>query len=200
MSLLPHLNDSTKPAKISRLFLDSEDSLKLGQTIDDATVSMQTHKGIYIKFKGPNSKQVVGFVPKRHLFEKDDMIGKDDEEVEDDEDATDENLKTGKKDSKNMTREDLEKYFPINSTHKARIFDFSLIEDIILLSCRQSVLDAPFMTYDELSIGQVVKCTVKSINAKNGGVAVRLSEFVNGFIPKIHTGDIPLSETLLSKK
>ena len=56
------------------------------------------------------------------------------------------------------------------------------------------------MNYDELSIGQVVTCTVRSINAKNGGVSVRLSEFVTGFIPKTHTGDIPLSENLLPRK
>lgn len=99
-----------------------------------------------------------------------------------------------------MTKEELLKHFPMNSTLKARIYDFNLIEDIILLSVRNSVLNASCLAYDELKVGQVVKCTITSINSKNGGVAVKLSDFVRGFIPKIHTGDTPLSETLIGKK
>jgi ribosomal protein S1 len=38
------------------------------------------------------------------------------------------------------------------------------------------------------------------VNAKNAGVNVKLSAFVTGFIPKIHTSDIPLSETMLPRK
>ncbi|CAF0850832.1 unnamed protein product [Brachionus calyciflorus] len=200
LSLLPHLIDSRKESKISRLFLN-ENGLKLGQVIEDAIVSSHTHKGIFLKFTTSDSKQITGFVPKKHLFEKDDLIGKDeDEEVDDDEDATDEKLKNLKKDAKSLTRDDLEKHFPLNTSVKSRIFDYSLIEDIILLSCRSSVLESKFLTYDELSMGQVVNVVVKNINSKNGGVTVKLSDFVTGFIPKIHTGDIPLSENMLGKK
>ena len=197
LSLLPHLNDSTKSAKISKLFFSGEDSLKLGQIIDEAQVTMHTFKGIYAKFKGPGDKFITGFLPKRHLFEKDAS-----EEPEEDENEDEDGNKTNKfkRDAKNFSKEDIEKLFPINAKIRARIYDFSLIEDIILLSCRPSVLEATFMNYDELSIGQVVTCTVRSINAKNGGVSVRLSEFVTGFIPKTHTGDIPLSENLLPRK
>ena len=108
--------------------------------------------------------------------------------------------KKPKKDAKNFTREDIEKLYPLSAKLRVRIYDFSLIEDVILLSCRPSVLSAAFMSYDELHIGQVVKCTVRSINVKNGGVTVKLSAFVNGFIPKTHTGDVPLSETMLPRK
>jgi ribosomal protein S1 len=206
MSLLPHLNDSMKSAKISKLFLSGEnDSLKLGQIIDEAQVSAHTFKGIYVKFKGPNDKYISGFLPKRHLFESDYAVKKDEEEDEaDDDDEVNENnenkIKKRAKDAKNFNKEDIEKLFPLNSKLRVRIYDFSLIEDIILLSCRQSVLNALFMNYDELKIGQIVKCTVKNINAKNGGVSVKLSDFVTGFIPKTHTSDVPLSESMLPRK
>ncbi len=94
----------------------------------------------------------------------------------------------------------MEKFYPVNSLLKARIYDFSLIEDILLLSARESIINAKYMMYDELSIGMCVKCIVRSINPLNGGVNVKISEFLSGFIPKIHTSDVPLSEALLSRK
>ena len=207
LSLLPHLTNSTKTAKIARLFLSDEENLKLGQVVEDAQVATHSYKGLYVKFKGANLKQVIGFIPKRHLFEK--VTSKEDleEDKDDDEDESGEEdaetktkLKKTKSDAKNMSKEDLEKSFPLNSTIKARIYDFSLIEDIILLSHRKSVLNAPFMLYSELSVGQVVKCKVKGVNPLNGGVNVYLSDFISAFIPKIHTGDMPLSDTMLARK
>ena len=197
MSLLPHLIDSTKVSKIAHFFL-KEDGLRLGNIIENAIVHSHTHKGLFLKFSSSDSKQILGFVPKKHLFEKNDKIGED--EVDDDEDASDEKLKKLKKDAKNLSREDLEQSFPLNSSVRARIFDYSLIEDIIMLSCRQSVLDSKYLTFNELSVGQTVNATVRKINTQNGGVLVKLSDFITGFIPKIHTGDIPLSESMINKK
>ncbi len=204
--------NSTKSAQISRLFLSDEENLKLGQIINDALVSMHTYKGIYVKFKGSNNKQVVGFIPKRHLFEKFNSKHQesekedeenDENENENDQEKTDEDKKskkTKKNDAKNMTKEDLEAAFPLNSKIKARIYDFSLIEDVILLSHRTSVLQATYMLYSELQIGQVVKCKVRCINPTNGGLNVYLSDFLSGFVPKIHTGDVPLSDAMLARK
>ncbi|RNA15089.1 RRP5 -like protein [Brachionus plicatilis] len=197
MSLLPHLIDSTKVPKIARLFL-KEDGLMLGNVITNALVHSHTNKGLFLKFNTADSKQVLGFVPKRHLFEKNDQIG--DDQVDDDEDASEDKLKELKKDVKNLSREDLEQNFALNSTVKARIFDYSLIEDMILLSCRPSILESKYLTFNELEVGQTLSATVKKINSQNGGVIVKISEFVTGFIPKMHTGDIPLSEAMLVKK
>ena len=125
---------------------------------------------------------------------------KDENSDEEEEVEEGEKLKKEKKDANNMDLEDIEKLFPLNTTLKARIFDFNLIEDMILLSSRPKVINALFMNYEELSVSQTLKCRVKSINAKNGGVSVEISDFLNGFIPKIHTSDIPLSEALVNKK
>lgn len=98
-------------------------------------------------------------------------------------------------------REDLAKHFPAMSTLKpCRIFDYNLIEDMLLLSTRRSVLSAGCLTYDELRVGQLVTCEIVSVNSENGGVSVKMSEFVRAFIPRIHTGDVPLSEALLKRK
>jgi ribosomal protein S1 len=69
LSLLPHLLDSTKSSKIASLFVNAGDNecLRLGQIVQNATVSMHTFKGVYIRFKGPHATHAVGFVPKRHL-------------------------------------------------------------------------------------------------------------------------------------
>jgi ribosomal protein S1 len=200
LSMLSHLVNSTKRSKIAQLFAynNSSECLRLGQLVEDAQVSVHTFKGIYVRFNGPDSKQVFGFIPKRHLVDAN-KDGEDNED-EDDEDEKGNKLKKGTKDTKNMDLEDIERLYPLNTTLKARIFDFNLIEDMILLSCRPQVLNAAFMTYDELSVGQIIKCKVKNINTTNGGVSVEISEFLGGFIPKIHTSDIPLSEALINKK
>lgn len=149
VSLLPHLVDSTKLPKTSRLFSHGEEDLKLGQVIDNAQVAMHTHKGLFIKFKGANKKIVTGFIPKKHLFER--MADQEEEEQDDDEDAK----KNAKKDAKNMNTEELEALFPLKSNIHARIYDFSLIEDMILLSHRKSVIKTRYLFYNDLKIGQV---------------------------------------------
>jgi ribosomal protein S1 len=201
LSMLSHLVNSTKRSKIASLFANNNESecLRLGQIVENAQVSMHTFKGVYVRFKGPDTKQVFGFIPKRHLVDEN-KEGEDNDDDDDDEDEKGNKLKKKAKDTKNMDQEDIEKLFPLNANLGARIFDFNLIEDMILLSSRPQVLNAAYMTYDELSVGQVIKCKVKNVNATNGGVSVEISEFLGGFIPKIHTSDIPLSEMLVSKK
>ncbi len=49
-------------------------------------------------------------------------------------------------------------------------------------------------------VGQTVKAKIRGINTHNGGVNVYLSEFLCGFVPKIHTGDVPLNDTLIARK
>jgi len=150
LSLLPHLTDSTKPARVSKLFLENEEGLKLGQVIDNAQVALHTYKGVFIKFKGANKKLVMGFIPKRHLFEK----LADQEEVEETNDGEEEDKvkKSKKQDAKNMNTEDLEAAFPLKSNIHARIFDLSLMEDMIILSHRKSVIKSRYMFYNELKL------------------------------------------------
>jgi ribosomal protein S1 len=149
-------------------------------------------------------KHIFFAVIQRHLFDKNGPDNDDDDENDDDVDeATNSDkasLTKAKNDPKNMNKEELERLFPLNASLRARIYDINLIEDIILLSIRPSVIDATFMAYSELKVGQVIKCTVRSINPNNGGVNVKISDFVSGFIPKIHTSDVPLSEILLPRK
>lgn len=212
LSLLPHLNDSTKPARITKFFLSQDDdddaddesdslTLKLGKMIENAQVNMVTQKGVYVKIKPSeeSTKQIVGFIPKKHLFDSDEATN-DESDDEQEEIVDGKKVKKAKKSFKNFSREELLKRFPLNSTIRAKIFDFSLMEDVVLLSIRASVINSAYLTYDELQLGQLVKCHVKSIDVKTGGVSVKLSDFVQGFVPKIHTGDVPLSENLLKKK
>ena len=159
--------------------------------------------------KAPSTATIVGFIPKRHLFD-DNKDNKDEniEEEEDDDQDDDEDDETKKKKRSassplNLTREDMEKRYPLHSTlaERARIYQFAPLEDTILLSCRASVLAAPFMSYAELRVGQVVSGVVRGgVHALNGGLNVSLSQYVRGFIPRTHTGDVPLSEANLARK
>lgn len=144
LSLLPHMQDAAKSSRLAQLFMGN-DGLHLGQIIEDAQVSMLTFKGLYVRFQS-GKQTVVGFIPKRHL----DNQGADEEEEDETENGV--KLKKGKKDAKNMNQEDMEKLYPVNSAIRCRIFDFNLIEDMILLSCRDSVLNASYMSYNDLKV------------------------------------------------
>ena len=176
--------------------------LNVGANVD-CTVIDHSIKGLFVRIENENCQKLIGFVLKKDLMDKEDMkldSNKKDSAAENgengEEDDENDDLEKDKFYWKRLTRENLEKMYPINSKLKARCVEFNLIEDLVLLSARKSVMEMSYLSMDELSVGQIVKCTVVEQNKNNGGLIVRLSEYVNGFIPKIHTADIPLNEPL----
>jgi hypothetical protein len=55
----------------------------------------------------------------------------------------------------------IENNFPLNKKiEKAKCLKFNLIDNLVLLSTRRSVLSEEFLNFDQLHVGQVVKCKV----------------------------------------
>ncbi|XP_053167847.1 protein RRP5 homolog [Hemicordylus capensis] len=80
--------------------------------------------------------------------------------------------------------------FKPGSKHKCRIIDYSLMDDLPLLSLKQRILDARFLRYHDVHPGQVVEGTVLAL--KPFGMQVKVTEHIKGLVPCLHLADVLL--------
>ncbi|XP_066549502.1 protein RRP5 homolog [Amia ocellicauda] len=76
------------------------------------------------------------------------------------------------------------------TSHTCRVIDFSPLEQMPLVSLRKSVIDAPFLRYQDLQAGQLVEGTVISLHPY--GMQVKVTEHIRGMVPRTHLADIIL--------
>ncbi|XP_029596083.1 protein RRP5 homolog [Salmo trutta] len=75
--------------------------------------------------------------------------------------------------------------------HTCRIMDFSPMEQVHLVSLRQSVINAPFFRrYHDIHPGQIVQGTVTSLQSH--GMMVKVTDYIRGLVPRTHLSDIIL--------
>ncbi|KAJ9644935.1 rRNA biogenesis protein rrp5 [Knufia peltigerae] len=85
--------------------------------------------------------------------------------------------------------------FKLGTNHKARVLDYNPIDNLYVLSLQQKVLNQPFLRFDDVPIGAVVKGTVEKIIIGSNGVSgllVNLAEGISGLVPQIHMSDVDL--------
>ncbi|KIW64452.1 hypothetical protein PV04_09384 [Phialophora macrospora] len=85
--------------------------------------------------------------------------------------------------------------FKLGSEHKARILEFSPVDNLYIVSLQESVLQQPFLRYEDVPLGAVVKGTIEKLVIGESGVEgllVTLAEGVTGFVPKIHLSNVKL--------
>ncbi|XP_006880025.1 PREDICTED: protein RRP5 homolog [Elephantulus edwardii] len=87
-------------------------------------------------------------------------------------------------DSKNFKPE----MFKPGSTHKCRVIDYSLMDELPMLSLRTSILQARYLSYHDIKPGAVVKGTVMTI--RKYGMLVKVGEQIRGLVPPMHLADI----------
>uniref|UniRef100_A0A674BMT8 Programmed cell death 11 n=1 Tax=Salmo trutta TaxID=8032 RepID=A0A674BMT8_SALTR len=75
--------------------------------------------------------------------------------------------------------------------HTCRIMDFSPMEQVHLVSLRQSVINAPFFRrYHDIQPGQIVQGMVTSLQSH--GMMVKVTDYIRGLVPRTHLSDIIL--------
>ncbi|XP_045547123.1 protein RRP5 homolog [Salmo salar] len=75
--------------------------------------------------------------------------------------------------------------------HTCRIMDFSPMEQVHLVSLRQSIINAPFFRrYHDIQPGQIVQGTVTSLQSH--GMMVKVTDYIRGLVPRTHLSDIIL--------
>jgi rRNA biogenesis protein RRP5 len=73
-------------------------------------------------------------------------------------------------------------HLPIGSVHSARVIGFDHLQNLILFSTSQKVLDSPFLRATDVKPGMLLRGTLTVLNEK--GAAVQLTDSVSGWIPK----------------
>jgi len=77
---------------------------------------------------------------------------------------------------------------------QCRIIGISLSSNLVICSLKQSILEAPFITYSDIQIGSLVKGSIAHVD--QNGLIINLTKYINGFVPIIHNADIPIKETV----
>ena len=206
LSQLEHLVSDNRSSNLEEMVLLNK--LSVGTYIKDAKVIRHSFKGIHVAFSFGSYSNQIGFITKRDLIDKEDldrMIKSDQKASANDDEDDDENEGKDKETLtqyywKNISKEFVEKHFSLNRIiKKCRVIDYNLIDNLIMLTSKESKLDEnTFLSYSDskLKSGEIVKCRVSSFVKESGGLVVKLSDHIKGFIPKIHTADIPLSDPL----
>ncbi|XP_007665837.1 protein RRP5 homolog isoform X2 [Ornithorhynchus anatinus] len=82
-----------------------------------------------------------------------------------------------------------EKFLP-GKTHKCRIIDLSPMDDLVLLSLKEKIINAPFLQYRDLQPGQLVQGKVLAL--RPFGVLVEVTDSIKGVVPLLHLADVQL--------
>lgn len=81
--------------------------------------------------------------------------------------------------------------YRIGTVHRARILDYSYIDNLYKLSFQESVLKREFLNVAEIPIGATTQVTVSNI-LPTGDIVVNLADGIKGFIPVIYASDVKL--------
>ncbi|XP_048361288.1 protein RRP5 homolog isoform X2 [Sphaerodactylus townsendi] len=82
--------------------------------------------------------------------------------------------------------------FKPGSKHKCRVIDYSPIDDLLLLSLKKRIIDAPFLRYHDIHPGQMVEGTVFAL--KDFGMQVKVTGHIKGLVPRLHVADVVLKQ------
>lgn len=85
--------------------------------------------------------------------------------------------------------------YKVGSIHKARILDYNSMDNLYIVSMEQKIIDQPFLRFEDIQVGEVVKGKVEKliINAVGvGGVLITLADGITGLVPEMHMADIHL--------
>ncbi|KAJ3122551.1 rRNA biogenesis protein rrp5 [Physocladia obscura] len=78
------------------------------------------------------------------------------------------------------------KYAP-ETVHRVRAVGHDLLDNIVQVSLKASVLDATFMNHKDIQAGDIVKAKIKKV--EEFGLIVSLTDRINGVIPSSHLGE-----------
>ena len=85
--------------------------------------------------------------------------------------------------------------YKLGSQHKARILGYNPMDGLFVVSMEPKIINQPFLSVEDVKIGQIVKGTIEKIIIGPSGVSgliVRIAEGVSGLVPETHFADIQL--------
>ncbi|XP_027316494.1 protein RRP5 homolog [Anas platyrhynchos] len=82
--------------------------------------------------------------------------------------------------------------FKAGCKHKCRIIDYSLMDEMCILSLKYQVIGARFLQYQDIHTGDVVQGRVLAL--KPIGMQVKVTDGIKGLVPSLHLADVILKQ------
>ncbi|NWQ60507.1 RRP5 protein, partial [Neopipo cinnamomea] len=82
--------------------------------------------------------------------------------------------------------------FKAGCKHKCRIIDYSLMDEMCIVSLKYQIIEARFLQYQDIHTGDVVQGKVLSL--KPIGMQVKVADGIKGLVPSIHLADVILKQ------
>ncbi|KAL8716068.1 MAG: hypothetical protein Q9225_006249 [Loekoesia sp. 1 TL-2023] len=85
--------------------------------------------------------------------------------------------------------------YKTGSVHKARVIGYNYMDGLYIVSLEPKVIAQPFLSIDDVEVGQTVKGTIQKLLVNESGIngiIVSLAEGITGLVPEIHFSDIHL--------
>uniref|UniRef100_A0A8C3UWL8 Protein RRP5 homolog n=1 Tax=Catharus ustulatus TaxID=91951 RepID=A0A8C3UWL8_CATUS len=76
--------------------------------------------------------------------------------------------------------------------HKCRIIDYSLMDEMCIVSLKHQIIEAQFLQYQDIHTGDVVQGKVLSL--KPIGMQVKVADGIRGLVPSLHLSDVILKQ------
>ncbi|XP_054019547.1 protein RRP5 homolog [Dryobates pubescens] len=76
--------------------------------------------------------------------------------------------------------------------HKCRIIDYSLMDEMCIVSLKYQIIEARILQYRDIRTGDVVQGRVVAL--KPVGVQVKVAEGIKGLVPSMHLADVILKQ------
>ncbi|XP_074447508.1 protein RRP5 homolog isoform X3 [Larus michahellis] len=82
--------------------------------------------------------------------------------------------------------------FKAGCKHKCRIIDYSLMDEMCIISLKYQVIEARFLQYQDIHTGDVVQGKVLAL--KPIGMQVKVTDGIRGLVPSMHLADVILKQ------
>ncbi|XP_069467805.1 protein RRP5 homolog [Ambystoma mexicanum] len=78
------------------------------------------------------------------------------------------------------------------SKHTGRIVDYSPMDEMLLMSLKQSVIEMPYLRYQDIQPGQIIEGTVSTL--RPFGIIVKITDHLTGLVPSMHLADVRIKK------
>ncbi|XP_061228578.1 protein RRP5 homolog isoform X2 [Neopsephotus bourkii] len=82
--------------------------------------------------------------------------------------------------------------FKAGCKHKCRIIDYSLMDEMCIVSLKYQIIEARFLQYQDIHTGDVVQGKVFAL--KPIGMQVKVTDAIKGLVPSMHLADVILKQ------
>uniref|UniRef100_A0A8B9F699 Protein RRP5 homolog n=1 Tax=Amazona collaria TaxID=241587 RepID=A0A8B9F699_9PSIT len=82
--------------------------------------------------------------------------------------------------------------FKAGCKHKCRIIDYSLMDEMCIVSLKYQIIEARFLQYQDFHTGDVVQGKVFAL--KPIGMQVKVTDAIKGLVPSLHLADVILKQ------